>query len=126
MAAAAGPVRCRLRRHDLVITSATLTPEGIWLRYHGDARQSDRHGARASGEEITEDVRELSITDNRGRTYLVPADTVPGIMSGRHSASGGTLWAPEGEFLAVAAPGEARSRGGRPAVRWLGFSAGPG
>src|SRR6185437_5030659 len=29
LAVAAGPVRCRLPGHDLTITSATLTPEGI-------------------------------------------------------------------------------------------------
>ena len=39
LAVAAGPVRCRLRRHELTITFATLTPEGIRLRYHGDPRE---------------------------------------------------------------------------------------
>jgi hypothetical protein len=122
LAVAAGPVRCRLRSHDLVITSATLTPEGILLRYHGDALESDQHEARAFAEEITE----LSITDDTGGTYLLPPDDVHGIMSGQCSASGGMLWIPEGEFLAVPAPSEARSGGGRPAVRWLEFSAGSG
>jgi hypothetical protein len=133
LAVAAGPVRGRLRGHDLVITWATLTPEGIRLRYHGDAREGDRRGAGAIGreiteeiEEITEEITELSVTDDTGRTYLVPAAHVHCVMSGRRSASGGTLWIPEGEFLAVPASGEAGSRGGRPAVRWLEFSAGSG
>lgn len=45
-------------------------------------------------------------------------------MSERRSASRGTLWVPEGEFLAVPAPSEAGSRGGRAALRWLEFSGG--
>ena len=126
LAVAAGPVRFPLRGHNLVITSATLTPEGIWLRYHGDARESDRHGGNALIEEINEKITELSITDDTGGTYLVPPGNVPGTMSGRCSASGGTLWIPEGEFLAVPASREAGSPGGRPAVRWLEFSAGSG
>jgi hypothetical protein len=47
-------------------------------------------------------------------------------MSGRRSASGGTIWHPEGEFLAVPASGQAASRSGRAAIRWLEFSAGSG
>jgi hypothetical protein len=123
---AAGPVRGRLAGHDLVITWATLTPEGVWLRYHGEAREGDRPGARAFGEEITEEITELSVTDDTGGTYLVPAGNVYGIMSGRRSASGGTLWIPEGEVLAVPASREAGARGGRPAIRWVEFSAGSG
>jgi hypothetical protein len=133
LAVAAGPVRCRLRGHDLFLTWATLTPEGIRLRYHGDARESDRHGARAAGREIreagreiTEEITELAVTDDAGGTYLVPAGHVQGNMSGRRSASGGTIWHPEGEFLAVPAAGQVASRGGRPAIRWLEFSAGSG
>lgn len=133
LAVAAGPVRCRLRGHDLVLIWATPTREGIRLRYHGDARESDRHGARAAdrefradGQEITEEITELAVTDDTGGRYLVPAGNVHGIMSGRRSASGGTIWHPEGEFLAVPAPGQAASRGGRPAIRWLEFSAGSG
>ena len=126
LAVAAGPVRCRLGGHDLVITWATLTPEGIRVRYHGEAKDSDSHGARATGEEFTQQITQLSITDDTGGTYLVPARTVRGIMSGRRSAAGRTRWVPEGDFLAVPAPGHAGSRGGRPAVRWLEFSAGSG
>jgi hypothetical protein len=126
LAVAAGPVRCRLRRHDLVIVSATLTPEGIWLRYHGDSLETDRHEARAFGGEISKEITELSISDDTGGTYLVPAGNVHGVMSGRRSASGGTIWIPEGEFRALSAPGEPGSRGGRPVVRWLEFSAGSG
>lgn len=132
LAVAAGPVRCRLRRHDLVITSATLTPEGIELRYHGDALESDRREASALHQEFNEEITELSITDDTGETYLVPPGNVHGIMSGRCSApgqcpaSGRTPWVFEGDLLAVPAPGQAGSRGGRPAVRWLGFSAGSG
>jgi hypothetical protein len=132
VAVAAGPVRCRLRRHDLAITWATLTPEGIRLRYHGDARDGDRDLARALAGEITEDITELSITDDDGGTYRVPAANVPGGISGQCSASGETRWIPEGEFLAVpvrgeaASLGEAGSRGGGPAVRWLELSADSG
>jgi hypothetical protein len=126
LAAAAGPVRCQLRSQDLVITSATVTPEGIRGRYHGDAREGDDDDARAWGEEITGQIRELSITDNTGGTYLVSAGKVSGHVSGRRLASGGTLLAPEGQFLAVPAASEVGSRGGPPAIRWLEFSAGPG
>ena len=113
LAVAAGPVRCRLRRHDLAITWATLTPEGIRLRYHGDARDADRDLARALAGEITEDITELSITDDAGVTYRVPAANVPVTSSGQCSASGETRWIPEGEFLAVPAVGEAPSRPAR-------------
>jgi hypothetical protein len=132
LAVAAGPVRCRLRRHDLAITWATLTPEGIRLRYHGGARDGDRDLARALAGEITEDIAELSITDDDGGTYRVPAANLPGGISGHCLASGEMRWIPEGEFLAVpvrgeaASLGEAGSRGGRPAVRWLELSAGSG
>jgi hypothetical protein len=131
LAVAAGPVRLRLRRHDLAITWATLTPERIRLRYHGDARDGDRDAARALAREITEDIAGLSITDDTGRTYRVPAANVPGTISGQCSASGETRWIPEGEFLAEAvhgetAPGEGGSRAGRSAIRWLEFSAGSG
>ena len=126
LAVAAGPVRCRLRRHDLAITWATLTPEGIRLRYHGDARDGDRDLARALAGEITEDITELSITDDADRTYRVPAANVPGTISGQRSASGETRWIPEGEFLAEPVRDEAGSHGDRPAVRWLEFSAGSG
>jgi hypothetical protein len=51
---------------------------------------------------------------------------VQGVTSGRCLASGGVGWMPEGEFLAVPAPGEAGSRAGRPAVRWLELSGGSG
>ena len=106
LAVAAGPVRCPLRGGDLVITSATLTPEGIWLRYCGDPRESDRHGASALIEEIHEKITELSVTDDTGGTYEVPAGNLPGAISGRRSGSGRTRWIPEGEFLGGAiAPG---------------------
>ena len=133
LAVAAGPVRCRLRRHDLAITWATLTPEGIRLSYHGDARDGDRDLARELVGEITEDITELSVTDDDGGIYRVPAASVPGVISGRRSATGETRWIPAGEFLAVPVrrgragpPGEAGSRGERPAVRWLELSAGAG
>ena len=126
LAVAAGPVRCRLRRHELAITYATLTPEGIRLRYHGDARDGDRDLARALLTEITEDIAELSITDDTGGTYRVPAADVPGTISGQGSPSGETRWIPAGELLAVPVGGEAGSRGGRPTVQWLEFAAGSG
>lgn len=126
LAAAAAPVRCQPGGHDLVITSATVTPEGIWGRYHGDPWEGGDDQARAWGQEITEDIRELSISDDTGGTYLVSAGKVSGHISGRRLASGGTLSVLEGEFLAAPGPGEAGSRGGLPAVRWLEFSAGHG
>jgi hypothetical protein len=130
LAVAAGPVRCRLRRHDLAITWATLTSEGIRLRYLGDARDGDRDLAGVLVGEIIEDITELSITDDTGGTYRVPAANVPGTITGRCTASGETRWIPEGEFLAepvrgeAGSPGEAGSLGERPAVRWLELSAG--
>jgi hypothetical protein len=123
LAVAAGPARLPLRRHDLAITGATLTPEGIRLCYRGGARNGDRDGARALVREITE---ELSITDDDGGTYRVPTANVPGDISGQCSASGETRWIPEGEVLAIPVRGEAGSRGGGPAIRWLEFSAGSG
>ncbi|MDQ2812127.1 MAG: hypothetical protein M3Z75_09680 [Actinomycetota bacterium] len=120
LAVAAGPVRCRLRRHDVAITWATLTPEGIRLRYHGEAVDGDTNLARVLAGEITEDITELSITDDEGGTYRMPAASVPGGISGQCSASGQTRWIPEGEFLAVPV------RGGGSAVRWLELSAGSG
>jgi hypothetical protein len=126
LAVAAGLVRCRLRRHELAITYATLTPEGIRLRYHGDARDGDRDLARALITEITEDIAELSITDDTGGTYRVPAADVPGTISGQGSPSGEARWIPAGELLAVPVGGEAGSRGGRPTVQWLEFAAASG
>ena len=78
LAVAAGPVRCRLPGHDLTITSATLTPEGIWLRYHGDAQEGDRREAGNIAAEIADEITELSITDDTGATYLMPPGTVNG------------------------------------------------
>jgi hypothetical protein len=118
LAVAAGPVRCRLRRHDLAITWATLTPEGIRLSYLGDARDGGRDVAGVLAREVAEDITELSITDDTGGTYRVPAANVPGGISGRCIASGETRWIPEGEFLAEPV------RGGGSAVRWLELSAG--
>jgi hypothetical protein len=131
LAVAAGPARLPLRRHDLAITWATLTPEGIRLRYRGGARIGDRDAAGALVREITEDITELSIADDTGRTYRVPAANVPSGISGRCLASGETRWIPEGEFLATPVRGEAMlggagSRGGGPAIRWLELSAGSG
>jgi hypothetical protein len=125
-AAPAGPVRCRLRGHDLLLTWVTLTPEGIRVRYHSDPREGDRDEARSFGEQITREITELSITDDTGRTYLVPAGSVHGIVSGRRSGPGRMLWVPEGEFLAIPVPGQADPGRGRAAVRWLEFSGEPG
>jgi hypothetical protein len=126
LAAAAGPVRCRLRRHDLVITWATVRPDGILARYHGDVREMDRLEMRAVVGEVAEDITELLIIDGSGAMYLVSADNVQGVISGRPGASGETLWVAEGDFLAVPAVGAAGSGGGRPAGRWLEISTGSG
>lgn len=123
LAAAAGPVR--LQYHGLTITSATLTPEGIWVRYHGGAREGDRDTIPAQRQETTEALAELSITDDTGEIYRVPAGISP-VMSGRRSLSGGTLWAAEGKFLAAPMSGRAGPSGGGQEARWLEFSAGPG
>jgi hypothetical protein len=124
LAAAAGPVRCQLRGHDVVIRSAMVTPEGIGARYHGDPREGDEDAARSWGQDITGAIRELSITDDTGGTYLVSAGKVSGHVSGRRLASGGQLLVPEGRFLAAPAPSDAGSHGGPRAVQWLEFSAG--
>ncbi len=126
LAVAAGPVRVRLRRHDLTLTFAALTPEGIRLRYHGDPRSGGRDVARALMAELAEDIPELSVTDDAGGTYRVPAADGPGPVTGQGSAPGETRWVPAGELLAVPAGGQAGARGGRPAVRWLEFTAGDG
>jgi len=126
LAAAVGPVRCRFPGHDLTITSATLTPEGIWLRYHADAQEGERRQAGGIAKEVADEVTDLSITDDTGGTYLVPPGQVNGVAHrrrGLRSASGRPLWIPEGDFLAVPVSGKAASGGGRPAVRWLEFSA---
>ena len=126
LAVAAGPARGRFRGHDLTITSATLTPEGISLRYHGVAREGDRRAGAAFGEGTTEAITELTITDDTGGTYRVLPDNAHGGTSGRGLPSGGVLWMPDGEFLALPAPAEAGSGGGRPAIRWLELSGGSG
>jgi hypothetical protein len=128
LAVATGPVRCRLRSHDLVITSATVTQEGIWLRYHGDALESRRREVKARVGRFDEEITQLAITDDTGATYLMPPDRVHSGAHGRtwlRSASGEPLWIPQGEFLVVPASGAAFSGGG-PSVRWLEFSAGSG
>ena len=129
LAVAAGPVRCRFPGHDLTITSAALTPEGICVRYQGDAQEGERRQAGAIAKEVADEITDLSITDDTGGTYLVPPGQVTGVAyrrRGLRSASGRPLWIPEGDFLAVPVPGKAASGGGWPAVRWLEFSAGPG
>ena len=129
LAVGAGPVRFRLPRHDITITSVTLTPEGIWVRYYGDAQEGDRLEAGAIAGEVADEITEVSIVDDTGRTYLVSPDKVRGRaygQVGRRSESGRLLWIPDGDFLVVPASGEAASGGGRPVVRWLELSAGSG
>jgi hypothetical protein len=134
-AVGAGPVRLRFPGQDITITSATVTADGISLRYHGDAQEGNgRDELRAIGQAVADEITQLSITDDRGRTYLVPRDNVSGRLHGHtavRSASGTPLWIPDGEFLAGPAPGvpasgETASGDGPPAVRWLEFSAGSG
>ena len=121
---AAGPARLPLRRHDLAITWATLTPEGIRLSYRGGARSGDRDVAGALVREITEDIAELSITDDTGRAYRVPAANVPGTITGQRSGPGEARWIPQGEVLATPVRGGATLGGA--AIRWLELSAGSG
>ena len=123
LAVAAGPVRVRLPGHDITITSATVTPEGIRVRYQGDAREGDRRDAGGIAEAVASGIAGLSITDDAGVTYLVPRDTVRSLVQGRsalRSPAGRPLWIPEGDFLAVPASGAAVSG----SVRWLEFTAG--
>jgi hypothetical protein len=129
LAVGAGPVRFRLPGHDITIISVTLTPEGIWVRYHGDAQEGDRSEAGAIAGEVADEIAEVSIVDDTGRTYLVSPDKVRGRaygQVGRRSESGRLLWIPDGDFLVVPASGEAWSGTGRPVVRWLEFLAGSG
>ena len=107
----------------MVLTWVTLTPEGFRVRYHGDGREDDGRAASVVLEEVAAGITGLSITDDTGGTYRVPAGTVDGIASGRRSVSGVMVWVPEGEFLAVPAVGQAGARSGA-AARWVEFSAG--
>ena len=129
LAVAAGPVRCRLPGHDLTITSATLTPEGIWLRYHGDAQEGDRRRGRRYRPGGCR--RDYGAVNHRRHRRNVPGASGPGersrVRAGR-TALGVRQAAvdPRRRLPRRARPGEAASGGGRPAVRWLEFSAGPG
>jgi hypothetical protein len=80
-AAAAGPARCRLRGHDLTVTSATLTREGISLRYHGLVREGGRRADPALAAGIAEALADLSVTDDTGGTYLVFPGNVRSVTS---------------------------------------------
>jgi len=124
-AIAIGPARWQFGGHGLTIETATLTAEGIWLRYRGDAVEGDREVAGDLLAEITGAIAALSIADDAGGTYRVPAASVGRVMSGRRLASGRTRWIPEGEVLAVPSSPEAGARGVR-AVRWVEFSSGAG
>ena len=99
------------------------------MRYHGDAQEGDRSEAGAIAGEVVDEIAEVSIVDDTGRTYLVSPDKVRGRaygQVGRRSESGRLLWIPDGDFLAVPASGGAGSGTGRPVVRWLEFSTGSG
>jgi hypothetical protein len=120
-AIAIGPVRCQIPAPGLTIETATLTREGIRLRYYGDAMEGDRDAAGDLIAEITGAIAVLSIADDARAKYLVPAGSVSRVISGRRSASGRTRWVPEGEFMAVPSAREAGTRGVQ-AVRWMEFS----
>src|SRR5690348_15393337 len=100
---AAGPVRCRLRGHDITITQATLTPEGISLRFHSDRQLGESRRPPVSPDDIMSATADLAITDDAGRTYLVPPGHAHAIVSGQCSAPGGTRWIAEGDIRAVPA-----------------------
>ncbi len=117
---AAGPVRCRLRGHDITITQATLTPEGISLRFHGDPQPGESRRPPVSPDDIISATADLAITDDAGRTYLVPPGHAHAVVSGQCSAPGGTRWIAEGDMLAV--PAGSGSQGDLPGVRWIEFS----
>jgi hypothetical protein len=117
---AAGPVRCRLRDHDITITQATLTPEGISLRFHGDRQQGESRRPPVSPDDIISATADLAITDDAGRTYLVPPGHAHAVVSGQCSAPGGTSWIAEGDILAV--PVSSGSPDDLPDVRWIEFS----
>ena len=121
-----GPCAAGSAATTLAITWATLTPEGIRLRYHGDARDGDRDVAGVLVREITEDIAELSIADDAGRTYRVPAANVPRrhLRAGALASGETRMDLPKGSSLAEAVRGEAGSRGRpprRPVARaWAG------
>ena len=117
---AAGPVRCRLRGHDITITQATLTPEGISLRFHGDPQPGESRRPPVSPDDIISATADLAITDDTGRTYLIPPGHAHAIVSGQCSAPGGTRYIAEGDMLAV--PDSAGCPGDSPGVRWIEFS----
>src|SRR5690348_119211 len=119
---AAGPVRCRLRGHDITITQATLTLEGISLRFHGDPQLGESRRPPVSPDDIISATADLVITDDAGRTYLIPPGHAHAIVSGQCSAPGGTRWVAEGEMLAV--PARSGSPDDPPDVRWLEFTTG--
>ncbi|HEX5301172.1 MAG TPA: hypothetical protein VFW50_29700 [Streptosporangiaceae bacterium] len=112
---AADPVRCRLRGHDIMITQATLTPEGISLRFHGDPQPGESRRPPVSPDDIISAIADLAITDDDGRTYLIPPGHAHAIVSGQCSAPSGTRWIAEGDMLAV--PGGSGSPDDLPAVR---------
>jgi len=127
---AAGPVRCRLRGHDITITQATLTPEGISLRFHGDPQPGESRRPPVSPDDIMSATADLAITDDAGRTYLIPPGHAHAIVHGQCSAPGGTRWIAEGEMLAVPARSGApddlpavRAPDDLATVRWLEFAA---
>jgi hypothetical protein len=124
----AGPVRCRLRGHDITITQATVTPEGISMRFHGDPQYGESRRPPVLSDDIMSAVTDLAIADDAGRTYLIPPGHAHAIMSGQCSAPGGTRWIAEGDMLAVPAASGApddlpagRAPDRPPAVRWLEF-----
>jgi len=117
---AAGPVRCRLRGYDITITQATLTPEGISLRFHGDPQPGESRRPPVSPDDIMSATEDLAITDDAGRTYLVPPGHAHAIVHGQCSAPGGTRWIAEGDMRAV--PARSGSPDDPPDVRWLEFT----
>jgi hypothetical protein len=126
---AAGPVRCRLRGHDITITQATVTPEGVSLRFHSDPQDGESRRPPVSPDDMISAVTDLAIADDAGRTYLIPPGHAHAIMSGQCSAPGGTRWIAEGHMLAVpavGAPDDLPAVGapdGLATVRWLEFAA---
>jgi hypothetical protein len=121
LTAAADPVRCRLRDYNITITQATLTSEGISLRFHGDPQLGESRCPPVSADDLIAAIEGLTITDDTGLTYLVPPGHAHAIMSGQCSAPGGVRWIPEGKILAV--PAGSRVPDDPPAVRWLEFEA---
>ena len=79
------------------------------MRYHGDAQEGDRSGAGAIAGEVADEITEVTIVDDTGRTYLAEVAPVYHWSLGSFETGSVDLDAPEivaaaaGALLAVGA-----------------------